>query len=197
MRRLFTVLALLAFAPAAFAQEAHEAAAEAGHAGLDPQAFNPADALWSAGLFVVFAAVLGVFVWPKILAALNAREAKLLGDLQAAENGAKEAAAKLVELNAQLADAQKQAQKVVDEARVAAGKVAAEVKASAEREITDLKNRAAAEIKSAKEQAIAEIGAQVADLATAVAGKILAREVSAADQQALVASALSELSAKN
>lgn len=186
MRRIPSVLALLAVAPAAFASE-----------GADPGVFHWQDAAWSAGLFVVFAAVLGIFVWPKILAALNARESKLLGDLQAAEKGAKEAAEKLTQLNQQLADAQKQAQKVVDEARLAAGKVAADVKANAEREIGEMKSRATAEIASAKQQAVAEIGAQVADLATAVAGKILARELSAADQQALVASTLRELAAKN
>lgn len=202
MRRILTLLALLAFAPAAFAQAAPEGtseaiAAPAAHGGLDPQAFNPTDALWSAGLFVVFAVVLGIFVWPKVLAALNARESKMASDLLAAEQGAKDAAAKLAELNQQLADAQKQAQKVVDEARVAAGKVAAEIKATAEREINEVKARATAEIKSAKEQAVAEIGAQVAEVATAVASKILAREISASDQQALVASALREVSAKN
>ncbi len=158
---------------------------------------NPGLFIWQIILFVVFFGAASIFVWPKILGGLKGREAKLLGDLQAAENGAKEAAAKLTQLNQQLADAQKQAQKVVDEARLAAGKVAAEVKASAEREITELKTRATADIQSAKEQAVAEIGAQVADLATAVAGKILAREVSVADQQALVASALAQLSAKN
>lgn len=222
---LIAVLAL-PFAAIAVAQEAapvqstteptHAEAAEAAHATIDAVAghgeaagdehgeekpellkANPGLFIWQIILFVAFFAAASLFVWPKILGGLKGREAKLLGDLQAAETGAKEAAAKLAQLNQQLADAQKQAQKVVDEARVAAGKVAADVKAGAEREINDLKNRAAAEIKSAKEQAVAEIGAQVADLATAVAGKILAREVSGADQQALVASALSELAAKN
>lgn len=200
--RIRTLLAILTLplltALPALAEGAASAHAEhADHGGADPMSLNWKEMAFSAGLFVVFAAILGLFVWPRILKGLQAREAKITGDLQAAETAAKEAQAKLAELNQQLADAQKQAQKVVDEARQAAGSVAAKVKADAEKEVADLKNQALREIKAAKEQAVAEVGAQVADLSAAVAGKILARQISAADQQDLVAAALAQVAAKN
>lgn len=197
-RTLLASAAASLLALPSLAQDAVHGTAEATHAvSANPIEPQKMEMIFTAALFLTFFAVLALFVWPKILGALKAREEKIHGDVASAEQSAKEAAAKLADINQQLANAQKQAQKVVDEARLAAGKVAAEIKANAEREISELKTRATAEISSAKEQAIAEIGGQVAALATAVAGKILAREVSAADQQALVASALREVSAKN
>jgi len=211
-RSLFLIFALALPFSAAMAQEApaahsapavevtlsgHEAAA--GHEEEKPELLkaNPGLFIWQIILFAVFFGAASIFVWPKILGGLKGREQKITADLLAAEAGAKDAIAKSAELAVQLADAQKQAQRVIDEARLVGTKVAAEIKASAERDIADSKARAAAEIKSAKDNAIAEIGAHAAELATAVAAKILARELSAADQQGLVAEAIREISAKN
>ena len=174
------------------AKEAHEGAE--GHAiNGDPMHLVTLEMVWAAVLFLLFAGVLGVVVWPKILAALKAREQKLEGDLVGAEKARAEADEALATYKAQIAEAQKEAQKVVEEARKSAEQAAAKIKADTEAEIARMKERAQAEIASAKDQALGEVYAQTAELSTQIAGRILKREINAADQQQLVSESLAEL----
>jgi len=148
---------------------------------------------WKIIIFTVFLIVLSKFVWPPILKGLQSREEKQRSDLQSAEDAAKEAQTTLAEYKQQLAQAQKESQRIVDESRKQAQQVAAQLKAQAEADALALRERNAAEIQAAKEQAITEVYAQTAELATQIAAKILDKEISAADQQALVNQSLEEI----
>jgi F-type H+-transporting ATPase subunit b len=151
------------------------------------------EALYTIVVFGIFFVVLSVFVWPKILGSLQAREEKVRGDLRGAEDAAKAATATLAEYKQQLAEAQKQAQRIVDESRGAAQQVAAQVKEQAQGEMTQMRERAEADINAAKERAVSEIYEQTAMLATEVAGKILRREINAGDQESLVRESIAKL----
>ncbi len=153
--------------------------------------------VWTIVVFLIFFGVLSVAVWPKILKALQDREEKQRKDLLAAERAAKDAEKTLGEYKTQLAAAQKEAQRIVDESRTAAQQVAASVKADAEREITQLKERTQREIAAAKESALADIYEQSAVLSTQIAGRILKRELNPQDQQALVTESLQQLQREN
>ncbi len=155
--------------------------------------FDIGSYIWKIIIFTVFLIVLSKFVWPPILGGLKAREAKQRSDLQTAEDAAKEAQKTLAEYKQQLAEAQKQAQRIIDESRLAAQQVAAQVASEAEARAKANLDRNAAEIRTAKEQAISEIYAQTAELSTQIAGKILGRQLNAADQQSLVNQSLQEL----
>ena len=167
-------------------------AAENGVKG-DPMSPIVLEMIWAVVLFLIFASILGFVVWPKVLGALQAREQKLEGDLVGAETARKQAEAALAEYKAKIAEAQAEARKVVEQAKTAAERTAATIKSETEAEIAKLRDRASAEIAAAKEQAVSEIHAQTAELATLVAGKILRREINAADQQRLVQESLAEL----
>lgn len=177
------------------AEESHDGHAGGDHAHVDgdPMALMTLEMIWAVVLFILFAAILGFVVWPKILGALQAREQKLEGDLVGAESARKEADAALAEYKAKIAEAQQEARRVVDEARSAAEKAAASIKAETESDIAKMRDRASAEIASAKEQALGDIYAQTAELSTLIAGKILKREINAQDQQQLVQDSLAEL----
>lgn len=155
--------------------------------------FKWQEAVYTIIVFGIFFVVLSVFVWPKILAALQAREDKVRGDLRNAEEAAKEASATLASYKQQLAEAQKQAQQIVDESRGAASKVAAQLKDEAQAQITQMKDRAEADINAAKERAVSDIYEQGAALATQVAGQILRREINAADQSSLIKESIDKL----
>ena len=167
-------------------------AAEGG-ADANPMKLYYMEMVWAVVLFLLFAGILGFVVWPKILGALQAREAKLEGDLVGAENAREEADKTLAEYKAQLADAQKAAQQKIADAVKVADQQAAKIVAEAEAKAAEISQRNLAEIESAKEAAISEMHAHVADLSTQIAGKILQREISAADQQQLVSESLAEL----
>ncbi|QDU32836.1 ATP synthase subunit b [Poriferisphaera corsica] len=152
---------------------------------------------WQLILFLVLFVVLTIFVWPPILKGLQDREAKIKGDLSSAEKAAKDAAGTLEEYKAQLADAQKKAQEVIEEGRTAATKLSAELKTQAESEIQAMRERAGAEIRGAKEEALAQIYEQAAVMSTQVAGQILRKEISVDDQRGLIDASLQALKERN
>lgn len=168
-------------------------AAEGGHVDGDPMSLITLEMIWAVVLFVIFASILGFVVWPKILGALQDREAKLEGDLVGAEKAREEAEAALAEYKTKIAEAQKEAQKVVEEAKKSAEQVANKAIADSQAKIASDNQRALAEIESAKQAALNEVYAQTADLSTQIAGRILKREINAADQQQLVSDSLAEL----
>lgn len=183
------VLALLAPVSAFAADDAH-----GGHAlEADPMSRQVLEMIWATVLFILFAAILGFVVWPKILGALQAREAKLEGDLVGAETARKDAEASLAEYKTKIAQTQKEAAAVIEEAKKSAQQVANKIKSDTEAEIASMRTRAAAEIESAKDQALSEVYAQTAELSTLIAGRILKREINADDQEALVTESLAEL----
>jgi len=159
--------------------------------------FDLGSYLWKIIIFTIFLVVLAKFVWPPILKGLQAREQKQRRDLQTAEDAAKDAQRTLDEYKQQLADAQKEAHRIIEESRSSAQQVGAQLKAEAEAEAQSMRQRNAAEIKAAKEEAIAELYSHTAEIATQVASKIIRKELSAADQQALVDQSLEELSNVN
>ncbi len=189
---LLTTGSLAMLAPAAAV-----AAPAEGEASRALMTFVWQESLWTLIIFLIFFSVLSLVVWPKILGALRAREQKQHDDLKSAEDAAKAAQQTLADYKRQLAEAQKEAQRIIDESRTAAQQVAQQVKAQAETDAQNLRQRNAAEIQAAKEQAIAELYAHTAEIATRVASKIIRKELSASDQQALVSQSLEELSNLN
>lgn len=163
--------------------------------GEQPPLFasDPFSYIWNILMFLILLGVLWKFVWPKVLEGLQAREQKLRSDLTHAEQSAKQAEEALAKRQEELANAQKDAQVVIEEAKKRADQIAAKLKADAEAEIAKMKERAQAEIASAKDTALSEVYAQTAELSTQIASKILKREISAADQQQLVNDSLAEL----
>ena len=175
---------------------------EGGHAPTGDEdrsllSFDPGILVWEAVLFLTLFGVLAKFVWPPILKGLQDREAKIEGDLASAEKAAKDAEAKLGELQAQLADANKQAQGIIDASRIEAQKLAEQIRAQADADTQARVERVETEIRGAKEAALAEIYEQTAALSTEVAGKILQKQINADDQRALIDQSLEAFKQRN
>jgi len=144
-------------------------------------------------VFALFAGTLVVLVLPKIGKALGARETKQREDLSAAEKAAEEASKKLAEYETQLADAKQQAAKIRSEAEVAAEARGVEMQAAAEHDVEQMRHRFSRDVDTAREGAVAALYTRAADVATAVAAKILENELTANDQQILVSESLAQL----
>ena len=179
------MIALLVFAAAASPVLAAE--------GANPFAGTVYQAVAAAVVFVVVLVVLKRFAWSKILQGLQDRENKIKGDLQHAEQAAHKAADTLKEYQAQLATAQGEARKIIEQSRADAQKLAAQQVDQTQQQITQLRQRAEQEIQTAKEQAVSEIYAEAATLATTVAGKILQREIRPEDHAQAVEQSLAEM----
>ena len=163
--------------------------------GATPDPMNPEPFVAGTALvvFLVTVVFLVVVVWPKITKGLDDRNDKILGEIKAAEDARTQAKDALAEYERSLAEAREEANRTIAEARAEAQRLAEEMKASNERELADRMARAKADIEAAKKSAVADIHANATELASAIAGRILQREINAADQARLVEESLKEL----
>jgi F-type H+-transporting ATPase subunit b len=150
-------------------------------------------AFWTLVLFVFLLIVLGKFVWPVIVQGLDERERKIRQDIEGAEAANHKAQQTLADYERKLAEAHAEARKLVEQARGDAEKVRQRLASETETEIARMRDRAKDEIRQARLQAVQELRAEASDLAVAVAEKILQRQITDADTQAMVDRSLREL----
>jgi F-type H+-transporting ATPase subunit b len=170
---------------------ASEAAAEADKPSLLLP--DPGAAIWSMVLFGLLLLVLGKFVWPPILKGLQAREEKIRGDITDAQTANAKAQQTLAEYELKVAEAHADVRKMLEQARADADAARAKLIADAETEAAHQRQRATDEIRLAKQQAVQDMYAHAAELATAVAGKMLARQIDDTDVQRLIDQSLDEM----
>ncbi len=145
-------------------------------------------------VFLVFFTLAAKLVWPKIIAGLDERYAKIRDEIDAAERARHEAQAAQRKFEEKLQQAHAEATATIAAAQATARKAGDELRARNDAELAELKARALADIQSAKEGAVKELNDHAVALATTMASKILRREVSAGDQSRLVSESLAELS---
>ena len=166
----------------------------AGEGGPIPS--SAADLLSAVTALVVSAALfalLAIKVWPPIVKALDARNEKIVSEIKAAEEARAAAGRAMEEHRRELEKARQEASSLIAEAREQARRAADELKARSDAEMAERLAKATADIDAAKRRAVGELHAEAATLATAVASRILQREISAADQQRLVEETLSQI----
>lgn len=187
-RLAFAGMALMS--PLAMAQPEHAAGESAGHgekAGVLPtieQGIVPM--IVALVVFAVVLAIVSTTIWPKITKGLADREAKIIEEIESAEMARRQAKDALDEYQKSLENARAEAQKMLDQTRAQQAQLAADLKAKADVELGQLRERAMKDIDTAKRAALTEIYSQTANLATAVASKILRREIKVDDQRTLV-----------
>jgi F-type H+-transporting ATPase subunit b len=159
----------------------------------NPVSFELLPAITAFVVFGVAFAVLATKVWPSIVKALDERNAKIKGEIKAAEDARAAAKAAQAEFEKSLASAREEAANMIKQARADAQRVADELKARNDQELAEKVARANADIEAARKSAVAELQAQSAALATEIAGKILRRQVNDQDNQRLVQESLKEL----
>ena len=187
--------------PPARPEAAGRAPAEAasGDARANPvtEELHPGTFVVTILIFLTLVAVLGRTAWKPIMTGLQNREQAIRDSIEAARK-AKEAADQTTrELVAKMAEAQRQSALQLQQAKADAQKIADTLRAQAESDSAAIKDRTLREIDAAQRQAIAEINTHAAELGTAVARKILRRNVTVDDQQRLVDESLAEMAGKN
>ena len=144
-------------------------------------------------VFLLAFGFLYIKVWPKIIGGLEDRQNKIRQEISNAEKAREKATAALAEYEQELASARQEANELIAQARADAKAVASDLRERNEVELGEMKQRATRDLQNAKRAAIMELHTEAATLATEIAGKILKREISAADQQRLVDESLAEL----
>ena len=152
-----------------------------------------APAITTLIVFGLVCLVLFTKVWPKITTGLDERQAKIREEIEAAEAAQAEAKASMETQQAELANARAEAHEMITKAKADAEATARGLRERAQVELAEMREQAGHEIRAAKESAITELHAESAMLATAIASRILQREINADDQQALIDDSLREM----
>lgn len=179
---------------AAHAPAADEHAAAA-HEEPNPIASPARGIITSISTLLVFlglVVILGRYAWGPIVAGLKAREDKIRADIEAAERARDEANAARRKFEEQLATAESRVREMLARAQADGQQLATRLRAQAQEEAEDIKQRAIREIEQSQREALEEIRSEAATLATAVAEKILRREVNRQDQRRLIEESLDE-----
>jgi F-type H+-transporting ATPase subunit b len=186
-------------APAAHAAEAGGHGAEAGHGEAEGEAkpalltFDPGAALWSIIVFVALLIVLRATAWKPILRVLKEREEFIEKSIADAKSEREKADQLLREYEAQLDRARVEATAIVEEGRRDAEAVRQRMLDDTRKESTELAERARREIQLAADAAIKELYDRTADLSIQIAGRVLQRELKAADHRQAIDESLAEI----
>jgi F-type H+-transporting ATPase subunit b len=123
--------------------------------------------------FVVVFGILGKLLLPRIIKTLNDREEAIEGGIHRAEQAQAEAAALREEYRAQLAEANREANRQREAAREEGAAIVAEMREQAQAESRRIIEAAQAQIAAERQQALASLRAEVGALATELAGRIV------------------------
>lgn len=143
--------------------------------------------------FLLLLYLLNRFLFKRVFALLDERQARISKGLEDAEAAARDRELARAEREAAVAEARKEAQTMIARANKIAedtrNEIIAEARSEAEKQVA----RAREEIVAEKEKAMSEIRSQVADLALMAAGKLVRREMDGPTQRRLVEEFLDEV----
>jgi F-type H+-transporting ATPase subunit b len=148
-------------------------------------ALNPLDmldALVAVGILYWF---LQKYAFPPLLKAVHDRQTRIEEDLAAAERRRTEAEALREQLDAELRQVKARAEVAMSRALREAEDEAQQILTRARQESRRLVEEAEADIASERDAALASVKREVADLALAVAAKVLGQEITAERDQVL------------
>ena len=145
--------------------------------------------------FLVFFAVLYLFVLKQIGVTLRERRARIEQGIHDADQARIERAAGAAAAVAELHDARRDAREIVERAQKLAQESRAADVAATREELERMRVRATAEIEAEKTRAIADLRAEVATLALDAAGHVVRETMSSKRQRRLVEEFLAEAAA--
>ena len=136
------------------------------------------------------------FLFNPVMTIITERQ-KEIDDLYADAANAKEEAKVLqAEYQQKLSDAQQTGERIVREATVRGQAKEEEIIRKATADASAMLDKAASDIAQEKKKAINDAKNEISDLALAIAGKVVERELNAPDQQALIDHFIDELGGK-
>ena len=151
---------------------------------------------WTLITFLILFAVLGKLVFPKITAAVEAREKALEEAIEGARRDREEAARALAEQLRQIETARLEAQKIIVEGRQTGEKLRAQMIEETHAQQQQMLERARREIEQEKERAIAEMRREAIELAIAGASKVIEKNLDDEANRKIVESFLASIPAR-
>ena len=149
--------------------------------------------IWTLVVFAISLFILRKSVFPRIGAALDARQHTIEETIDAAERARKEADQLLADYRERLQEARQQAEEILARAQKTAQAYEHRARDDAESKHQEALEKTRRDIEAETRRAIAEIRREVADLTVAATEKLMRKTLSEEDQRRLVQEALDEL----
>ena len=154
---------------------------------------DPGLFIWTILTFLVLVGLLAKFAWRPLLQALDARQQTIAKSLEEAQRARQELERIQRESAQMMAQARTEAEGVIARSRADAETLREELKQKARSEAASIVKNAERQIQLETARAIQQIRAEAVDLSVAIASKILRRQVSKEDNQALIEETLKQV----
>ena len=154
--------------------------------GSGAEKLNTGDIIATLVIFLVLMALLKKFAWGPLMGVMREREELVASGIDAAEKAKKETQALLEEQKSLLKEARTEAQSIIEGAKKQGEATREEIVSAARAEANRLKESAVRDIEAEKEKAIAAVREEVVSLSVLAASKVLGKEISEADNSALI-----------
>jgi F-type H+-transporting ATPase subunit b len=142
--------------------------------------------IWGIGSFVLLALLMRVALYPRLQRSMDARAARIQGDLDSADQVTASVAGEQRSYAERIAAAHSEAASILDAARAKAEGVRSERVAALNAELGQLRTAATAEVDGAKATAHASLADSVAQLAVRAASKVVAKPLDVAANRGVV-----------
>lgn len=146
-------------------------ASEGGNGGLLD--VNPGLMIWTVITFIILLFVLKRVAWKPILTALDKRENDIKESLTQAEKAKNEAKMILEENQANLAKAEEESRKIIEQSRTYAESLKEQLMRESKEQAKKIVDDASSEIQRNKDAAFEELKGQIAEIAVGAAEKII------------------------
>ena len=153
---------------------------------------DPGLFIWTILTFLVLVALLARFAWRPLLEALERRQATIVQSLDDAQRARQELERLQRESAQMMAAARTEAEAIIARSRSDAEALREELKQKARSEAATIVKNAERQIQLETARAIQQIRHEAVDLSVAIASKILRRQVSREDNEALIQEALKQ-----
>ncbi|MDF7668472.1 MULTISPECIES: F0F1 ATP synthase subunit B [unclassified Lactobacillus] len=142
--------------------------------------------LWYLIVFAILLVLVKHYAWGPVSDMMEKRRQKVINDLDSAASDRKKAEVLANEREAALKNSRQEATQILSDAKANAQKTSSKIVADANTDAASIHDKAKADAAQAKADALNEARGQVADISVAIAEKVIAKNLSAADQKDLV-----------
>jgi F-type H+-transporting ATPase subunit b len=154
---------------------------------------DPGLFIWTILTFLILLGLLAKFAWGPLLKALDERQAAIQKSLDDADQAQQELAS-LQDTSAQLlAEARAEGQSIVAQSRAAAEVVREDLHQKAKAESAAMVKAAERQIQQETARAVEQIRHEVVDLSLSVASKLIKKNLTAEDNDALIQDSLNQI----
>jgi F-type H+-transporting ATPase subunit b len=154
---------------------------------------DPGLYIWTIVTFLVLVFALRRFAWAPLLKALEERQKTIAAAVDDARQAREQLERAEQESGKVLAQARVDAEDLLNRARADADRFRQELRDRAQADAANIRKEAERQIQRETSKAIEQIRREAVDLSVAIASKLIRREITATDQEALVGEALRDI----